>query len=286
MRQDAQWDQDVWRSRKVPRQGRARRRRAGSWMRPVGLGVVLAGLLAIVLALARPGPLTCIRDIAVEIQGPGTLTEEEVRGVLTASPGTSFLELDWDAAGRAIQALPRVKRVRLSYTWFNRLEVKVEEHAAVALILRPDAAALEVSEDGVLMSPRGRSLADLPLLSWEDVALMAAAPEAGGRLEVRGAPDLLGLLATMQHGYPALWEGVSQAHLMGDGCYELYWNDIPTVVWGRGGVSDMRLRAWSSVMGDLRRRGETDAVVDLRFRDQIVVHLPVDRADAAAHEMG
>ena len=63
-------------------------------------------------------------------------------------------------------------------------EIKTLENRVA---LTPAGGVLEVSGDGVLMAPRGRSLADLPLLSW-DAGPPAAALAEGSDILVIGRP--------------------------------------------------------------------------------------------------
>ncbi len=231
----------------------------------IAAGVVFGGRI---LAAA-----TRIRSVEIALSGPGVLTEAEVRQAIAIDHGSSLYRLDGAQLREQLMALPRVAAVHWTYRWFQRLYVSVDERVAIAMIITPDGRILEVATDGVLLAPAGAAAADLPLLTWEGWRLAAeAAP--GTLLDLPGGPDLAELLRRLQTDQPNLWRDVSEAHLLTDGTYELYWNDIPTVVWGRGRMSGMRLRAWATVMNDLRDRGETDAVIDLRFRDQVVVRLP------------
>jgi hypothetical protein len=97
---------------------------------------------------------------------------------------------------------------------------------------------------------------------------------------------VLRLLADLEQAQPRLWGGISEAHLRRDGSYEIYWSNAPTVVWGQGRVSPLRLRAWAGVMEDLRQRGDLDAVVDLRLHGQILVRLPAEDEGASDRATG
>jgi cell division septal protein FtsQ len=238
------------------------------------LGAVGFGTLALTAGWVPPGLLSRFCAVEIALDGPGTLTASEVRAILGAPSGGPLQGLDWQAAYARLAHLPRIKRAELCLGGWRRVRLEIAERRAVGLLLGPDGQALEVAADGMLMNTRGRCLADLPLISW-DAAALGREPAAGEQLAAWGAPDLLAVLSRLQSEFPALWDGVSEAHLVGDGTYELYWNDLPTVVWGRGVLSTLRLQAWAGVMEDLRRRGETDAVVDLRFHEQILVRLPV-----------
>ena len=257
------------RTRPQARRGATRKRIAAA-----GLGVVV--LLGVALALLGGlslDPLLRVRDVRIQIHGPGAVTPEQVQTQLALAPGVTFTGLDWATALARVQALPRVGWARLSYGWFHRLDVQVEERRAAAVLIAADGRAFEVAADGVVMEPAGRTLADLPLLTWEG-SNPRGWPEPGRVLAEPGAADVLRLLADLERTQPRLWARVSEAHLRRDGSYEIYWNDAPTVVWGQGQVSPLRLRAWAGVMEDLRQRGDLDAVVDLRLHGQILVRMP------------
>jgi cell division septal protein FtsQ len=249
---------------------RRRPRRRGSALVLVLLGIALGGGLAYGFGGGVIEKLTRVRRVEITVTGPGILTEEEVRGILNLPAEVNWRRLDATALEARLCALPRVASARIGYVWFQRLIVSVEERAAVAMVVSPEGRVLEVATDGLLLEPRAAAVADLPLLTWEAYQL-ARFPDAGEVLDLPGAPDLTNLLRRLQVVRPELWSGISEAHLCGDGTYELFWNDAPTVVWGRGRMGETRLQAWATVMEDLRRRGERDVVVDLRYRDQVVV---------------
>ncbi|MFH1144602.1 MAG: FtsQ-type POTRA domain-containing protein [Candidatus Eisenbacteria bacterium] len=223
---------------------------------------------------------TRIREVVVTIEGSEVLGAADIEDLLGIAPGASLRRLDVDRLRERLLALPRVSDVRIRYSWFQRLEVGVSERVPVAMTVGSEGGFLEVALDGVLLAPVGECAADLPLLSWEE--RFAGLLAAGELLDLHGGPDLMALLHRIQTGHPLLWQGVSEAHLLPDGTYELYWSDSPTVIWGRGPISDARLRAWTTIMMDLQERGERDAVVDLRFREQIVVRLAETTTAAGA----
>ena len=260
----------------APWLGMAPRRLSGRAQANLLMGsIALAGLslCALTAGWMPLGPLARFWEVQIVLDGPGALSEGEVRAHLGVPAAGRLDGLDWQDARCRLGELPRVQRADLSFAGIGSLTLGIVERRAVGLILRLDGEALEVAADGMLMEAPGRCPADLPLVSWDPAALRAVAAP-GARIEVCGAPDLLAVLATLQAEFPTLWDAVSEARLASDGTYELFWNDLPTVVWGRGPLSAHRLRAWASVMEDLRRRGEIDAVVDLRFHEQILVRLP------------
>jgi len=269
------------------RRVRPRESRVGPGLRiavaGLGAGALCAGALA--CGLLSLDPVVRIREVRVEIHGPGTVTPEQVRAQLALAPGATLTGFDWREALARVQSLPRVGWARISYGWFHRLDVRVEERRAAAVLMAADGRVFEVSADGVVMEPAGATLADLPLLTW-DGGDPRTWPEPGRPLAEPGAADVLQLLADLEQAQPRLWGGVSEAHLRRDGSYEIYWSNAPTVVWGQGRVSPLRLRAWAGVMEDLRQRGDLDAVVDLRLHGQILVRLPAEDKGASDRATG
>ncbi|MBD3237203.1 MAG: FtsQ-type POTRA domain-containing protein [Candidatus Eisenbacteria bacterium] len=252
---------------------RARRQRK-RWLRRTAAGLALGAVVLALLGVWHPlAPLLRIRAVRLEARGPLASDLEALRRALPVRPGDSFLALRTAPIAAALEAQPRIAEVTLDYRWFQELVVTVRERRAVAALIGAEGMLCEVAADGVLLPIQGRDPGDLPLISWEGQT--PARPLApGGRLELRGAPHVCDLLERIRARRPALWRGLSEARLLADGTCEFYWSDAPIVAWSRGPVSDLRLDGWAAVMDDLVRRGERDAVVDLRYRDQIVVRLP------------
>lgn len=259
---------------------RRRRRRDSRFWVLRGLAVASVLLLAVALSGVWNPVDECfrIRRVHIELTGGGVLTEQDIRERLGALEGRSFLRLDPGGLEAGILELPRVRAAEVRYRWPGGLVVGVSEREPVALVAAPGGRLLEVSADGVLLASDGSGSADLPILSWEG-QMAGVELRPGVCCDLCGAPDLLELLSRMRSECPSLWQGLSQAHLRPDGTGELFWNDVPTVTWLRGRVSPLRLRAWAAVMSDLRARGDLDAVVDLRLREQIVVRLPAEAED-------
>jgi cell division protein FtsQ len=241
----------------------------------LAIAIVAAVVIVVVVMPQRFQFRAPIEALTITITGPGYLDAEEVRAGLGVAPGTPLRKVDpQEICRRLEQTLPRVAQARWQGARFGRPVLEVIERAPVCMVVGASGMVLEVAQDGVLLPPRRGELADLPLLTWS-VGLPADACTPGTLLDLAGGPDLMDLLVRLRTEHSSLWSDISEARLLTDGTYELVWNDQPTVVRGRGPVSAARLRAWSAVMSDLRSRNESDVVIDLRFRDQIIVSLPV-----------
>jgi len=245
------------------------------WFRlvlPVGLLIVLS--VSAYLCRSYLGVLHQIQEVRVEVLGDGVLTATEIQEALNIKAGLSFAAVDWDAAAERVLTLPRVHAQEFSYDWPHVLVVRVCEQTPVALLLDCEGRGIEITAGGVVFPPRGPSC--LPIISFEEGPdLFDLVP--GDQVELPGAGDLLRLLNDLHRDHTDIWCGISEAHLLAGGDYELYWNDFPIVIWGEGAVTRLQLDSWLAVISDLQDNGETDAVVDLRFRDQILVRLPTDQ---------
>ncbi len=254
------------------------------WGRLIGGAVAVLLLVAVLFFRPYLDALHQIREVRIEVEGDGVLTVEEIRQRLSIEKGDSFFGLQLGSAAERLVSVPRVRAQEIRYRPFHELAVKVYEHHPVGVLINADGEMMEVAADGTVFPPRGIDLADLPLLAC-DAGLILDGLTPGDQLTTTGLGDLLSLLAAVQQAHPVLWDGISEARLLISGDYELYWNDYPIVIWGRGAVTDSQLLAWSGVMDELQQNSELDAVVDLRFQDQILVRLPLDR-EAGIVEMG
>lgn len=76
-------------------------------------------------------PLLPLRQLA--LQGElAHVTREQAEAAAQAGAVGTFFSVDLDAVRRAFEALPWVRRVEVRRTWPDRLEVTIEEHAALA----------------------------------------------------------------------------------------------------------------------------------------------------------
>lgn len=261
------------------RQRRLRRR----WLLRGGAALLGAGIILAAAGVWHPlDAVLRIRAVRVVAIGPEVCDRQALRDRVDVKCGDSFLSVRPGLLAAQITQDPRIAEVAIRYGWFHELIVEVTERTAVATLIGPEGGFCEVASDGVLLEVLGELPADLPLVSWEgQTPTSPLAP--GERLDLRGAPDLCDLLARLRTLRPTLWRGISEARLLADGTCEFYWNDAAIVAWSRGPVADLRLDAWAAVMSDLTRRGERDAVVDLRYRDQIVVRFPEEGTTPAGN---
>ena len=76
-------------------------------------------------------PLMPLRHLALQGQ-LAHVTREQAEGAAQAGAVGTFFSVDLDAVRRAFEALPWVRKVDVRRLWPDRIEVAVEEHAALA----------------------------------------------------------------------------------------------------------------------------------------------------------
>ncbi len=90
-----------------------------------------AGLIYAGAHAAIHSPLLPLRQLA--LQGElAHVTREQAEVAAQAGAVGTFFSVDLDAVRRAFEALPWVRKVEVRRTWPDRLEVTIEEHAALA----------------------------------------------------------------------------------------------------------------------------------------------------------
>jgi cell division protein FtsQ len=81
--------------------------------------------------VAIHSPLLPLRHLA--LQGElAHVTREQAEGAAQAGAVGTFFSVDLDAVRRAFEALPWVRKVEVRRLWPDRIEVAIEEHAALA----------------------------------------------------------------------------------------------------------------------------------------------------------
>ena len=233
--------------------------------------LAILGVLAvavIVHGIWSGQPLWTVQEILVE--GNRATHSEPILATLDLVPGASW----WHAlsADRAalLDAHPRIKSVTLRYRFPQGLAVRVTERTPVLRWLGDPVRV--VAEDGILLAGiPGLDPSDLPCLSAPgfDPGL------PGRRVEFPGTGDWWEQLQQVKKENSDLWAAISQVQYESERRFRVFLRDPKRVV-----VWDPYLNAhlWARipmVLDDLVQRGlGTDAVLDLRFRDRIVVRVP------------
>lgn len=243
---------------------RRRRRGTTSLSLAVLLGLCAAGVW--LHARLTRSPLWTVHSIAVS--GNRSIEMNDLLDRLGLAPGMTW----WSIRSRAaalVAAEPRLASIEVGWRWPRDLFVCVRERQSCLRLLT--SPPLEVATDGVLFaSDEDLDPLDLPLLTGALPPTLA--PRQTLRLGPSGSEwrEFLDL----QSRSPAIWKRISEIHYAGGRDFRVYLRDGRRVVLWETGVNDPWKRTLPDVLADLERRNQSDVVVDLRFRDQIVLRLP------------
>jgi cell division protein FtsQ len=253
-----------------------------------GFGGIL--LLAVFLAAAAGGlvlharltgcPLWAVRR--VEVEGNRSLGTVELLRRLGLGPGTSWWRVTPGAARRLRAEEPRLAEIAVSWRWPRDLVVRVRERESFLRIWGDPP--LEVARDGVLLETReDLDPADLPLLTG------ALPPSLGPsqRLDFVDAGDAWKEFLSLADDEPGFWREVSEIQYDGGRDFQIFLRQGRRVILWEAGINGDLKKTIPAILTDLERLGQKDAVLDLRFRDQVVLHLPAAAvADSAVAAPG
>ena len=207
--------------------------------------VVAAALIALAPRVLRHASFFRIRRI--DLVGARYVTGEQVTEALKLKPVASVFD-DLRPLQKRVFAIPGVRRVTVERRWPGTLVVRIEEAEPVALTPRKTALALMDGGGRVLPFDPTRAPADLPV----SVADAKAAR----------------LIARIKDTEPALFRRIVSV-TMDRQDVVLVGQDWRVVVRGDAGRS--QLRALTTVMDDLARKGRRWRELDARFNDRVFV---------------
>ncbi len=190
----------------------------------------------------------------------------DLRGVRYAEPAELIAALAIDSSTsvwtprrellQRVLAHPLVRDASLERRLPNTLVVHVSERLPVALVMAADTLTpVDVGGRALPVNP-SLALVDVPIL------LNAAARDTA----------VLQRLEAVRATFPSLWERLSAVSFsVKDG---IRWYLPNLVIRTQADVTVARLADIFPVEADLAQRRKTAAVIDLRFRDQVLVTLP------------
>lgn len=234
---------------------------------------ILAGAVLLLAAVVTHGlvtrrPLWTAQEVRVE--GNRATQGEAILATLGIHAGMPFWNLLRLEPRSLLAAHPRLRSVDLRYRFPQGLAVRVEERAPVFRWI--GGTTRLVADDGVLIDEiPGFDPKDLPCLSADGFD-----PGLPGReIMLAGAGTWWEQLSRVRESDPQLWSNVSEVQYEGERRFRVFLRDPKrVVVWDPFLNSHLWARV-PVVLDDLAMRGVgTDAVLDLRFRDRIVVRVP------------
>lgn len=199
--------------------------KAGADLLGIGVGLLMLALLA---AWVMRWPMFSIRSIGID----GDVTRNGVSTIrANAAPhlaGTLFT-LDLDAARKAFESVPWVRRATLKRVWPDRLSVRLEEHRPAALWRALDGSERLVNTHGEVFEA---NLGDV-----EDEALVVLSGPPGS------APTMLSLALRLAPVFEALQTPLATLELSGRGSWRAELASGASIELGRGSADEVIARA-------------------------------------------
>ena len=231
-------------------------------------------------------PLWTVQEVRVE--GNRAAESETILATLGFAPGMPW----WRALTADRAALldnePRVRSVALRYRFPQGLAVRINERVPVLRWLGDPVRM--VAEDGTLLAGiSGLDPSDVPCLSAPGID--PGLP--GRRVQFPESGDWWEQLLRLKKENADLWATISQVQYEGERRFRVFFRDPKRVVVWDPYLNGHLWERVPMVFDDLLHRGlGADAVLDLRFRDRIVVRVPeeewqrLERGDEPGHEPG
>jgi len=241
-------------------------RRARRLARRIGAVLVVAALLAAsgsLLGWLLRSPRFAIAS--VEVRGQSRLSREEIEAPADIAPGTNIFALDSQDVVTKLEALPLVRHASVIRSLPNRVALIVEERRPFTLV---HAGRLHwVDEQGVDLGPESRPVTlGAPVVSGLDTEDLA-----GGRGEATDRTVTgLAVLRLLLRSDTGLLQSISEIDMSRPEGPVLYTLDGVEVRLGRDDW-EARLGRLLGVLAQLKASGEAVTVIDLRFRDQVVL---------------
>ncbi|MBI5837387.1 MAG: FtsQ-type POTRA domain-containing protein [Candidatus Eisenbacteria bacterium] len=245
-------------------------RRRGSrafWIVPPCLALGL-GCAAFLAFCGVPAPLRVWEAATVEVRGNRVLLATEVREAAALGNRPGWLFLDTGKVRARLNRHPWIASVEVRRIPWRTLRLEITERVPEALVPHRDGLA-EVDADGVLLPLGGdRVAADLPTLTGlalDTLRFGARVPEP----RVLAALDFLG---RCRASHREVWWRISEVRLGEPGLVRLVLQGFGAEVWLRpGSMGDGKLAVLQAVLPHLEKTMPEARVIDLRFRDQVVV---------------
>ena len=241
----------------------------------VTLGLLL--LVAVPEIRTALAGLEYFRVREVEVLGMENLTHEAVLSQVALRPRANVWD-DLATAEARLAAHPLVRTVEVRRELPDGLIIELEERRPVAFVPAPVLTPVD-AEARLLPVPEVARRLDLPLLQ-------TSVDAPGERVDLTPAQlrRLTSELATLREMDPAGFASVSEASIDAVGDILLHLGEPRIAIHYRAPLAPGLLREADRVLRDALRRtpDRIPGRVDLRFRDQVVVHF----VDALANQGG
>ncbi|MFN8548440.1 MAG: FtsQ-type POTRA domain-containing protein [Candidatus Eisenbacteria bacterium] len=245
------------------------RKRRRSWAPLFAVLILLVTLAGGVLLLPQLGLPRFWTVRSIELEGNRALDREDLLSRLGLADGMPWWRVSPGALRAAAAREPRLLTAEFDVHFPRSIRVRVSERAGMLRVIDAQgSASLELAADGTLLDVvPGLTQTDLPWLT----GTLPGPLVAGRTIELPRAQGWTEQLAKLRSDWPAFWSDLSELRYAGDAGFELYLRaGRKVVLWDPARNGDL----WAEVprvLSDLEQWHVDDAVLNLRFRDQVVV---------------
>lgn len=193
---------------------RARRRRWLS-LRPLLIGIALAGLIALAGWVVLGSTLLAVHTVTVT--GEHRLSAATVTKAALVPADKPLARLDTGAIQRRVEVLPQVKTATVERVWPSSVRITVVERTPAAVAQRPGKPLALIDSTGVLFADVDTAPAGLPVLSLATpgpadpatvaaLAVAAALPDkVRSTVTLVSAPTPASVTLTLTGGLSVVW---------------------------------------------------------------------------------
>ncbi len=247
----------------------APRRRGGApvWLGLLGLGLAAAATLAL---LQLAGPSTRFWTVGrLAVSGNRTLPADELLAAAGLRTGDAWWSVPRDADLRLLAAHSRVAAAEIRWVAPRGLELRIQERDVLLRLGAPiDGMNCDLSSDGVLLETHPVfDPIDLPVLTGDFPGQL----RPGSRIESVLDASWVAHFASVRDRSPELWRAISEVRYLGEEGFAVYLRPGHRVVLWDPSINGELWAHLPRILEDLDGWGIDDAVLELRFRDQVVV---------------
>lgn len=250
---------------RVRRVRRRRRRRTALARRVIALALVTLAAAALALAGWRLLTAPQLAVGTVDVLGASRVPVEEVLEAAAIAPGTNIFRIHPGRIVARLEAIPGVRRAEVVRELPNRVVLVIEERRPFTLVHGTRLHWLD--EEGRVLGDASRAVAPpVPVIS----GLGDEEVESRDRTPGPRTRAALALIRTLVRSGSALTEAISEIDMSRRDGPVLYTVDGIEVRLGSEDWEE-RLGRLEGVLGQVAEQDAGISVVDLRFRDQVVL---------------
>jgi cell division protein FtsQ len=218
-----------------------------------------------------------LRVASVTVEGNSIVSENDILGLAGVNIESILFDIDLFAVRKRIEQNPFIRTASVNREVPNRIAIEVEERVPIAAVVLDKIFYFDA--DGYVLPPtRSENIFDLPVLTG---SLQRSELVPGRRYTTTNVQDALTILRMAQQVGDQLYRRISEVHVEADKDIVLHTAEFGVpVIFGRGDTAAKLVKFdtfWNEFV--LHHGAHELRVVDLRYRDQVVVRWVHDKEE-------